>query len=169
MLTYGEMNQSTLNLTFLEKEARRFKVKVGVLLFLTQNDEVLLLRRFQTGIDDGMYVVPMGGLKPDETVSQAMIREAEEETGVLLNPSQLEVCHVMHRLHQMPDGYAFTQIDVFFRADQWEGTIVNNEPDKCDELKFFPIKALPEATVPCIAHAIQCIQNNAFFSEFGWS
>lgn len=163
------MTQSTFNLTFHEKEARRFKIKVGVMLFLTQNDHVLLLRRFQTGIDDGMYVVPMGGLKPGETVTQALIREAEEETAIGLNPSQIEVCHVMHRQHQMPDGYTFPQMDLYFRADQWEGTMINNEPDKCDELKFFPLKALPEATVPCIAHAIRCIQNKIFFSEFGWN
>ncbi len=68
----------------------------------------------------------------------------------------------------MQGGYTVTQMDVFFRANQWEGTIVNNEPDKCDELRFFPLNSLPDNMVPSIRYAIQSIKNQALFSEFGW-
>lgn len=161
------MNSSFLSL-FAEKEKKRFKLKVGILLFLVQNESILLLRRFQTGIDDGMYVVPMGGHDGKETLTQALIREAEEEANVILKPENLHVCHVMHRLHPMPEGLSFEQIDVFFKAHAYDGTIENKEPHKCDELQFYPMDHLPENTAPFIRHAIQCMRNGQSFSEFGW-
>lgn len=162
------MTTNVLDATFLEKEARRFKVKVGVFLFLFQNDELLLLRRYNTGIADGYYVVPMGGLKAEETVNQALIREAHEETSIILKPQDINVCHVMYRFHRMPEGYTFPQIDIYFKAEHWEGTITNCEPHKCDELKFYPLEGLPEKTEPFIVHAVECTQKGNFFSEFGW-
>lgn len=159
----------SLNPLFLEKEAKKFKVKVGVFLFLIQDNNILLLRRYNTGIADGCYVVPMGGLLEDETVTQAVIREAREETAVILKPEKIHVCHVMHRFHRMPEGYSFPQIDVYFQTKQWEGTITNCEPHKCDELKFFPLESPPEKTEPFILHALKCAKNGVFYSEFGWS
>lgn len=154
---------------FLKKEATRFKLKVGVLLFLMQNDSVLLSRRFQTGIDDGMYVVPMGGHDGNEPVSSSMTREAKEEANIILRPENLSVCHVMHRLHRMPEGIFYEQIDVIFKAQEYEGTLMNNEPDHCDELAFYPMNALPENTAPFIRHAIGAVQKGCFFSEHGWN
>ena len=162
------MTTNILNPAFLEKEARRFKVKVGVFLFLIKNDELLVLRRYNTGIADGYYVVPMGGLKEGETATQALIREAKEETAIVLKPQWIEMCHTMYRFHRMPEGYTFPQIDLYFRAHHWEGTITNCEPDKCDELKFYPLRALPEKIEPFIVHAVENMQNGIFFSEFGW-
>src|ERR1041385_3360980 len=101
-----------MTVSFLEKEAKAFKVKMGVFLFLTQEDQVLLLRRYNTGIADGCYVVPMGGVKDGESATQALIRETEEETAIILQPKDVHVCHVMHRFHQTPEGYTFPQVDV---------------------------------------------------------
>ena len=135
---------------------------------LIQNDELLVLRRYNTGIADGCYVVPMGGLKEGETATQALIREAREETSIILNLEWIDVCHVMYRFHRTPEGYTFPQIDLYFKAKKWEGTITNCEPDKCDELKFYPLNALPAKTEPFILHAVENMQKEVFFSEFGW-
>lgn len=162
------MNTNVLDAKFLEKEARRFKVKVGVFLFLIQEEKVLLLRRYNTGIADGQYVVPMGGLSEDETATQAVIREAGEEAGIRLHHDDVHVCHVMYRFHRTPEGYTFPQMDIYFKATCWDGVITNCEPNKCDELKFYPIEELPEATEPFILHALECMQKGIFFSEFGW-
>jgi 8-oxo-dGTP diphosphatase len=162
------MTVNSLNLKFLEKEAKSFKVKMGVFLLLIQNDELLLLRRYNTGIADGCYVVPMGGVKEGETATQALIRETEEETSIILQPEEINVCHVMYRFHQMPEGYHFPQVDVYFKAKRWTGTITNCEPHKCDELQFYSLQSLPEKTEPFILHALECSQKGIFFSEFGW-
>ena len=68
--------------TFAAKEAQRFKLKVGVFVVLQQGDKVLMLRRFQTGISDGKYVLPMGGHDGNETLISAVIREAQEEVNI---------------------------------------------------------------------------------------
>jgi 8-oxo-dGTP diphosphatase len=75
---------------------------------------------------------------------------------------------VMHRRHRMPDGYLFPQIDLYYWAEEWEGTVTNCEPHKCDELRFYPLEALPTTIEPFIPHALKCIQANEPFSEFGW-
>ena len=154
---------------FAQKELKRFKLKVGVFLFLVQNEQILLLRRHQTGIDDGHYVVPMGAIEGNETITQAIVREAAEEANIRLQPEHLQVCHLMHRFHPMPQGLSFEQIDIYFRAHTYEGIIENLEPHKCDELKFYLLDHIPEKTVPFIKHAIDCMRKGQFFSEFGWT
>ncbi len=154
--------------TFKEKEATRFKLKVGVFALIIKDDSVLLLRRFQTGTDDGMYVLPMGGHDGKEPLTNAIIREVKEEVNIDVKPEDLSVCHVMHRYHQMPHGLSFEQIDVMFAVKAYEGTIHNNEPDKCDALEFFPIGAIPSNTSPFIKQALRSIHNGQFYSECGW-
>jgi 8-oxo-dGTP diphosphatase len=153
---------------FAQKEALRFKLKVGVFLFLVQNDQILLLKRHNTGIDDDHYVVPMGGIDGNETLTAALVREAYEEANILLNQEKINLCHIMHRLHFMPENLSFEQIDIFFLAHEYNGTIENKEPHKCSELKFYPIDNLPENTVPFIQYALERTLKKEFYSEFGW-
>lgn len=147
---------------------KRFKLKVGVFLVLFQDNKVLLLRRFNTGIADGRYVLPMGGLEEGETASDAVIREANEEINLTISPIGLRVVHMMHRLHHLPNGDSFPQIDIFFLPHSYEGVIENKEPHKCDEVQFYPLDALPIETEKFIVQALQCIQNGEIYSEIGW-
>lgn len=162
------MTSSTFLSTFAEKEVKRFKLKIGVFLFLFQKDQILLLRRHRTGIDDGKYVVPMGCHDGNEPLTSAVIREAYEEANITLQTSAISVCHVMHRWHPMPDNLSFEQVDLFFRADTYEGTIMNAEPDKCDELKFYPVNDLPANMAGFVSHALDCTLKGEVFSEYGW-
>ncbi len=163
------MNEENTFLSlFAKKESKRFKLKVGIFLFLIQNHKILLLRRHNTGIDDGLYVVPMGAIEGLETVTSAVIREAAEESNIRLKPENLEMCHVMHRFHPMPQGLSFEQIDIFFRTEIYEGNIQNLEPHKCDELCFYPLDNLPAKTASFIQHAISCMLSGKLLSEFGW-
>lgn len=54
----------------------RFTLIAAVHLFLLDGDKVLLSRRFQTGYEDGNFSVPAGHLDGNETIHEAMIREA---------------------------------------------------------------------------------------------
>ncbi len=123
---------------------------------------MLMLRRFHTGWEDGNYSVVAGHVEEGETVTQAAIREAEEEVGVSISPDQLEVVHVMHRKSEDE------RIDFFLTARNWEGDIRNREPDKCDEMNWYPLAALPANTIPYVRHGLEGYQRGVFYSEFGW-
>ena len=149
-------------------ESKRFKVKIGVFLVLLKDDSLLCLRRHQTGIEDGFYVVPMGGLEEGETPLRAVVREALEEVNLTIKSENLSLKHVMYRKHVQPNGYFFYQQDLFFVAHQFTGILRNLEPHKADDVRFFNINSLPKTMSPFIKQAIECILSDISYSEFGF-
>lgn len=141
----------------------RIKLPVSVHLFLLKENEILLLKRFNTGFEDGKYSVLAGHIDGNESVSKAIIREAYEEAGIIVEKTDLKPIQVMHRNHPETE-----YIDYFFATEKWEGVIENKEPDKCNELKWFKIDALPSNIIDYIKIAIDNYKNNIAFSEHGW-
>lgn len=143
-----------------------FKFVSAVHLFLRKGNEVLLLRRFQTGYQDGNYSVPAGHIDGNEPASQAMLREALEEAGITIRPEALQMIHVMHR--NSDDTLSNERIDFFFEATEWEGEPSIMEPNKCDDLSWFPITHLPDNMVPYVKAGMENYEKKIAFSEFGW-
>jgi 8-oxo-dGTP diphosphatase len=143
-------------------------VTAAVHLILRRDSDVLLLRRFNTGYEDGNYSLPAGHLDGSETVSAAMIREAEEEAGVIISRDDLQVVHVMHRNVAGPDSGPEERADFFLAAGRWQGTPAIMEPDKCDEVAWYPLTSLPGNVVPYVLAAVRCYQRGVSYSEFGW-
>ena len=133
-------------------------------LVLVRGSEVFLSRRKNTGFYDGSYSFPAGHVERGETFTQALVREVQEEIGVSIDFHSAEVKHIMHRKSE--DGQE--RIDTFFTVKQWEGEIKNKEPEKCDDLGWFALQALPENTIPYIRQVLKNIQKGIFYSEFGW-
>lgn len=142
----------------------RFKIIPACHLILMRGKEVLLLRRFNTGYEDGNYSVPAGHVDGNETMLDAMRRESLEETGLDFKKQELKVSHVMHRKKDDEE-----RIDFFITSGTIPGTPYIAEPDKCDDLRWFNIDALPENIIPYVRKAIECIQKKEFYSEFGWN
>jgi 8-oxo-dGTP diphosphatase len=140
----------------------RFKLIVTAHLFLVRGGKVLLLRRFNTGYGDGKYSVVAGHLDGGEEVKAAAIREAREEVGVEIAPADLRVVGVMHR--KSDDE----RIDFFLAATKWAGEVTNGEPDKCDELVWAELDALPEGVIPYVARALDNYRRGNWFDSFGW-
>lgn len=140
----------------MKKDREKFIVSVH--LFLMQDDKLLLLRRKNTDYEEGNYSVPAGHVEANETVTQAMIREAFEEVGIVISPGDLRFAHVMHR-------HEIERIDFFFVAHLWRGDVENKEPDKCDDLSWFPISDLPENTIPYIKSALKSFLAEQAYSE----
>ena len=133
-------------------------------LILLRSNRILLMRRFNTGYEDGNYSVIAGHLDGNETFMQAMVREAREEAGLDLRPDMLEVVHVMHR--KVPNGDE--KIDFFIRANKWKGEPTIMEPQKCDDLRWFELNRLPHNVIPYVKLAIDRIRNGVLYSEHGW-
>jgi 8-oxo-dGTP pyrophosphatase MutT (NUDIX family) len=140
----------------------RAKFPVTVHLFFFRADQILLLRRFNTGFRDGEYSVPAGHLDGGETVQAAAIREAQEETGVRIETGDIVFSSVMHR------NEGDERVDFFVNVTKWQGEPVNTEPGKCDELLWASVDALPENTIPYVRRAILNHRRGIKFDEFGW-
>lgn len=140
----------------------RFLMPVAVHLFLMKDERILLLRRYNTGYEDGKYSVIAGHLDGDEEVKAAMIREAKEEAGIDIAVEDMEIIGVMHRKSEDE------RIDYFLTAKVWKGEIVNKEPEKCDALAWFHLQGLPDNVIPYVRKAISNFQEGIRFDSFGW-
>lgn len=112
----------------------------AVYMLLKKGDSVLLLRRFNTGYKDGFYSLPAGHLNGGESLIQAAIREAKEEVGVDVSPSDMKLIHVMNR----PHADDAERVDFFFETERWAGEPQVMEPDKCDEVRWVDLKEVEE-------------------------
>lgn len=140
-----------------------FSVPVSVHLLLIKENKILLMRRKDTGFADGFYSMPAGKLEPKESVENAIIREVKEEINIDIKNETLKTIQVMNR-----NGIDRERIDYFFTVERWNGEIKNNEPNKCDDLKWFDLDYLPDNTIPYIKEAIINYNKKINFSLFGW-
>jgi 8-oxo-dGTP diphosphatase len=137
-----------------------FPVTVHLLFF--RGEQVLLLRRFNTGYADGQYSVPAGHLDGGETVIAAAAREGLEETGVHIRAEDIAFSSVVHRKGDDE------RVDFFVHVRSWQGEPSNTEPDKCDELRWVNLEELPDTVIPYVRKAIQNHRDGIQFHEFGW-
>ncbi len=142
--------------------AERFKLIPAVHLFFVQGESVLLLRRANTGYEDGNYSVVAGHIDGGEAVIQAAIREAREEAGVEIQPDDVQVVGVMHRLSNEE------RVDFFVEVKRWTGQVRNMEPDKCDDLSWFAWSELPDNLVPYIKRALNNYRAGQWFDSVGF-
>ena len=134
----------------------------SVYMLFVRDGKILLLRRANTGYEDGNYGLVAGHVEDGESITSAAIRETKEEAGVAIEPEDLAVVTTMHRRQQD------IRVDFFFEVKKWKGEIVNTEPDRCDDLSWFPLDELPANTIPYIKQAIECYKAGAVYSEWGW-
>jgi 8-oxo-dGTP pyrophosphatase MutT (NUDIX family) len=138
----------------------RFKLVAAVYVLLRRDDEILMLQRKNTGYHDGDYSLVAGHVDGDEPLTAAASREALEEAGVRIDPADLTLKLVMHRRQ------ADERLEFFFEARRWSGPIRNAEPDKCGDLSWFALDALPPATIPYIRAAIDACRRGQTYAEF---
>lgn len=141
----------------------KFKIIPTVYLVLIKENKILLSRRCNTGFHDGEFSFPAGHLKPNETLIQAMVREAREEISIELAAKDLKLVHVMHRKEPQENRANF-----FFLAQKWKGKPKIVESRKCDALEWFDVNNLPDNTISYIKQAINYISRKISYSEYGW-
>jgi len=141
----------------------RYKIVPSSYLILIKGNQTLLARRCNTGFEDGNYGLIAGHGEESESAMQTLIRETKEESGINIQFSDIKIAHIMHRKASSDE-----RVDFFFTAEKYEGEPKIMEPDKCDDLQWFPINSLPENTIDYIKQAIESYKKGIFYSEFGW-
>ena len=138
-----------------------FRPFVAVYLLFVRDGKILLLRRANTGYQDGMYSLVAGHIDGGETLRAAAAREAKEEAGVDIAVDDLQLKVVMHRLVDRE------YIDFIFEPATWQGELTNMEPGKCDDLRWFPLDALPENVISYVREVIRCYREGVGYAEWG--
>ena len=73
---------------------------VGVGAVIVDGDRVLLVQRGREPMK-GRWTLPGGGLELGETLAEGVVREVQEETGLLVEP--IELVELLDRIHREED------------------------------------------------------------------
>ena len=139
--------------------------RVAVNLMFVRDNKVLLMRRANTGWNDGMYALMGGHVEDKENVYDAAVREAHEELGLIVKPENLKP---LFSMQVYPD-----HIYYYFGCEEFEGNPQNMELDQCDDIQFFDTNELPENIIEADKKAIEAVfgksqKEQTVFSIFGW-
>lgn len=161
------MNSSLSKPKSLKREPTK-RVSV-VHIFLIREGQILLLKRQNTGRDDGKYGLPAGKMEQGEQPEETAFREAEEECGVRLDKSSLRMTGILQIAATGEHGDE--RIDFFFAAEHGDEQPVNREPDKCAELRWCRPEQLPAETLPYVRQAWKrhADNNGLWFDTSGYS
>lgn len=143
----------------------RHKIVPASYLVLMKDSKVLLLRRFNTGYEDGNYSMIAGHVDEGENFTQCIIREAREEGGIEIDVCDLEVGCVMNRITGEKQDNEW--MNLFFVVKKWKGEIKNKEPHKCDDLSWFHLDEIPENTIPYVKKQLKILKTMFFMTNTG--
>ncbi len=121
-----------------------------------EDREVLLQLRQGTGFRDGYWATAAAGHVEDgESLYVAAAREAAEELGITVG--DLEPLCAMQRTEAT--GLPVDErVDYFFTTTSWTGEPRIVEPDKCADLDWFRLDALPDPVVPHELAVLQALR-----------
>jgi 8-oxo-dGTP diphosphatase len=151
---------------------QRFVVVPAAYVFLLRDGvggpEVLLQLRQNTGFMDGHWAAAAAGhVEKGETAYAAAHREAREEIDV--EDLDLTFATAMQRTR---GGEPIDErVDFFFTARSWSGSPRIVEPEKCADLGWFALTALPDPVVPHERQVLQGIISGELpaYTTFGFS
>ncbi|MGF1237768.1 NUDIX hydrolase [Streptomyces sp. 2-6] len=146
--------------------SRGVKNVLGVHLYLENPaGEILLGRRHPDSPFAGGLWHFLAGHCEQESAVACLVREAEEEAGLLIRPEDVGFAHAVHLIHR-PGGQP--RLQLVFRARRRQGEPQVQEPDKCLAWRWWPREELPEPIVPYARAAIDGIGVGRLYSEMGW-
>ena len=126
-------------------------------------EEILLQKRKNTGYMDGYWDFSASGhVEENESMKMATIRETKEELGIDVKIENVEPICIIHK------NIGLTYYNGYFKTTKWSGEPKVNEPEKCEEIRWFNIDDLPENMIDDRIVAVQNYKNNIYYSEYGW-
>lgn len=133
----------------------------AVRLILEDNGKLLFLK--QTQKNGGRYSLIGGNVEDHEFAREALVREALEETGIRMEPSNLHLVHVLHR-HKLKKDEVY--LVLYFKVTQFYGDPESREPKKFKDVNWLPLDNLPEEVSKSTRHVLRCIREGQIYSEF---
>lgn len=133
----------------------------AVRLILQDGDRMLFLR--QTKKNGGQFTLIGGNVEDHEFAREALAREAEEESGIHIDPLDLELAHVLHR-HKLKKGE--TSLVLYFRAKRFIGVPESQERKKFKDVEWLDPARLPDNVSKPTQHVLRAIQRREIYSEF---
>lgn len=128
-------------------------------VLLLREDRVLVARRRGVRYADGSWGLPGGHVERGETLAATAAREAAEEIGVSIRPSELEPAGIFRYVDGGVEG-----LDMVFRGRSWAG-----EPrpvQECDAVAWCRPDALPDPVVPWLPRALRQLAEGVWFNEY---
>lgn len=131
--------------------------RTAVFVALERGEEIFLLRRSNTGWNDGKWTLPSGHVDKGERVKFAAVREVEEEAGVKIGEQDLTFIYV----HYVHDAYT----NFYFKVTKWEGEPTLAEPHLASEMGWFRKDALPPDTIRHVQEVVEQVKDGNYFSD----
>ena len=132
----------------LPKPPQEVRPSAGAVIF-NEAGEVLLERRS----DSGFWGLPGGGVDIGESVSDAVVREVYEETGLRVGITRLVGIYSdpRHSIASYPSGDVVHYVNVLFECRRESGELrISSEST---DIRYFPPDSLPESIL--VAHRVR--------------
>ena len=115
-------------------------ILVGCELFIVKGNKILLGKR-KNCYGAGTWALPGGHLEFNERLVDAVCREALEELGAHIQPSDLQLVTVVDDL-QTKNNLHYIHVSFELKEPAWEPVIM--EPERCAAWQYFALDELPE-------------------------
>ena len=115
-------------------------------MIICKDNKILVQKRKGSKLWPGYYALPAGHIDKGENQYDALIREAQEELGIVINLKKIINSYVVLRRNYFEINGKVLEpyIDYYFEIEEYEGIPKIIEEDRCDELIWVDINNLPE-------------------------
>lgn len=130
---------------------------IGVAIIVAR-DEKLLMGKRKGGYKPGTMGVPGGRIEKGESIPDAVIRELDEETGII--PREFEFIGVVRNDQRESVFTHFVYV-----CKRFDGEPQNIEPEMCEGWEWYSFYNLPKNILPGHEAAIQMYLDGAKFKD----
>jgi 8-oxo-dGTP diphosphatase len=133
----------------------------AVRLIVEKDGRLLFLH--QTKQNGGGFSLVGGNVEEREFAREALSREAKEEAGISIDPTDLVLVHVLHR-HKLKKNEQ--SLVLYFKAHHFEGEPESLERKKFRDVVWLPIASLPDNISKATRHVLASMSSGEIYSEF---